>query len=106
MQKRLVSDVRQKLAAANQKGYKRHSKLEGLRPMTASWNFSGKLDKDLRKMMAKSWKQVANALRGQDSRRKKSLHGGVFRRTLSRFGVYLNDNDGNLRLSLGPIPLA
>ena len=44
-------------------------------------------------MMAKSWKQVANALRGQDTRRKKSLHGGVFRRTLSRFGVYLNDND-------------
>ena len=91
--KRLVSDVRQQLAAANQKGYKRASKLGGLRPASASWNFSGKLDKDLRKMMAKSWKQVANALRGQDTRRKKSLHGGVFRRTLSRFGVHLNDND-------------
>ena len=90
---KLVSDVQKVLAANNEKGYHRQSKASNARPVSASWEFSGKLDKNLRNMMKKSWKQVSNALRGQDTRRKKSLHGGVFRRTLSRFGVHLNDKD-------------
>ncbi len=90
----LVRYVRASAAANNQKGYHRASKLAGATGQTTWTNFPRALDSKLRKMMSSgAWKKISNALRGQDTRRKKSLHGGVFRRTLSRFGVALDDRE-------------
>lgn len=91
-----VRALRAAYVASHQKGYKRHgsvSEENKSRPSSAAWSFSGELNRRLQTMMTKKWKLVSNALRGQDTRRKRSLHGGVFRRTLSRFGTNLTESD-------------
>ena len=87
-----VNALRDAYIASHEKGYKRESK-DSNRPSTAAWSFPNELNRKLKTMMTTKWKLVSNALRGQDTRRKKALHGGVFRRALSRFGVNLNESD-------------
>jgi len=90
-----VRALRAAYLANHQKGYHRESKSAGSDGgiKVAAWSFPQQLDQKLRKLMNKKWKLISNALRGQDTRRKKALHGGVFRRTLSRFGSNLNEKD-------------
>jgi len=89
-----VKALRTAYLANHQKGYKRESKSAGgMKSKGANWSFPAELDTKLRKLMSTKWKLISNALRGQDTRRKKALHGGVFRRTVSRFGVNLNESD-------------